>query len=757
MALRVNTSALRLSIALCLFTSLGSCGGGGGGSGVGSTPTPPAGGGSTPTSPSVNYDTTEYQRSTGSVAMNALAAYNAGATGQGVTVAVIDSGIDTGSAEFAGRISAASRDIITSRNSLDDTQGHGTAVSAIIGAARNDSQVMGVAFNSTLLALRTDSPGSCSASGCSHYDSDLATAIDVAVQNGARVINLSLGGASPSSAFINAIGRAADAGIIVVISAGNDGAANPDGFALVANNAAAKNMVVIAGSHDADGTTLSSFSNAAGSGQNHYLVALGRDVRTIDQDGNAILGDGTSFATPQVAGAAALLAQAFPNLTGAQIVDLLFSSAIDLGATGTDSIYGRGKLSLTKAFQPQGSTSLSSTAAPISLTDNGSLGAPMGDAARGSAALGGAIILDGYSRAYALNLASTLSRTPVNQSLTGRLSDVSRSFSGGTANVMVSISLRQDADNAQPWVGLAQTGMSARDARIARTTAGAIVSRIAPGTDVAFGFTETGLGLFDRMSGRITPAFLIASDPQSTPGFEHRRGDAMAVRQSLGAFNVTAAIERGDAVTWRAKREEQRPYSLGSIRLDRRFGPVTLNLGLGVLDEQETLLGSSLGPVFGISGATTRLADASASFDLSSKWKLSASVRQGWTDARTSGGLVTGGNLRTRGFSMDLSGYDVLSPGDSFGLRVSQPLRVEGGGLQMNMPVAYDYLTGSVSTESRSLALSPSGREINVEASYGFGLAGGRMDANAYWRKEPGHIAGAPDDKGVALRYRVGF
>src|SRR3546814_4064311 len=89
-----------------------------------------------------------------------------------------------------------------------------------------------------------------------------------------------------------------------------------------------------------------------------------------------------------------------------------------------------------------------------------------------------------------------------------------------------------------------------------------------------------------------------------------------------------------------------------------------------------------LGPVFGVSGATTRLADASASLDLTGKWTLSASIRQGWTDPRATGGLVTGGDIRTRGLAVDLSGYDVLAAGDSFGLRVSQPLRVEGGGLK---------------------------------------------------------------------------
>src|SRR3546814_2823574 len=66
----------------------------------------------------------------------------------------------------------------------------------------------------------------CDSTGCSHYDTDIAAAVDVAVQNGAKVINLSLGGASPGSAFVSAIARAADQGIIVVIAAGNESEAN---------------------------------------------------------------------------------------------------------------------------------------------------------------------------------------------------------------------------------------------------------------------------------------------------------------------------------------------------------------------------------------------------------------------------------------------------------------------------------------------------------------------------------------------------
>src|SRR3546814_15850378 len=128
---------MRLGFALCLFASLGSCGGGGGsGGGVSSTPTPPSGGSPAPT---IDYDTAEYQRSTGSVAMDAIAAYDAGATGDGVIVAILDSGIKTDSPEFSGRITSASRDIAGSPSrGIVDTTGHGTAVAGIVGAARKD-------------------------------------------------------------------------------------------------------------------------------------------------------------------------------------------------------------------------------------------------------------------------------------------------------------------------------------------------------------------------------------------------------------------------------------------------------------------------------------------------------------------------------------------------------------------------------------------------------------------------------------------
>ena len=146
---------------------------------------------------------------------------------------------------------------------------------------------------------------------------------------------------------MSAMQRAVSAGIILVISAGNDGddpvnGMNADPFALVPAQTF-PGQVIIAGSvgvSDGTGTNLnllSDFSNQAGQGQNWYLTALGYRVRTIDHTGTGFLYSGTSFSAPIITGAVALMAQAFPNLTAREIVEILFRTADDLGAGGRRS------------------------------------------------------------------------------------------------------------------------------------------------------------------------------------------------------------------------------------------------------------------------------------------------------------------------------------------------------------------------------------------------------------------------------------
>ena len=78
---------------------------------------------------------------------------------------------------------------------------------------------------------------------------------------------------------------------------------------------------------DTNGSSIASFSDRAGTGANFYLMAVGVNDRAPDETGQQFLWSGTSFSAPTISGAVALMAQAFPNLSGKQIVDILFSSA----------------------------------------------------------------------------------------------------------------------------------------------------------------------------------------------------------------------------------------------------------------------------------------------------------------------------------------------------------------------------------------------------------------------------------------------
>ena len=309
----LGTSACAIVMAFAVTA----CGGGGGG--IGSTPAPPTRNTTPAPTPSptptptptptpsptptptptptlgTNYDTTEYRNSSYAVSASAITAYNAGVTGRGVKIGIVDSGINPNLAEFAGRIDPASGDVASNRG-VSDEGGHGTAVSAVAAAGRNGINTMGVAFDATIVSQRADDPGSCATKdGCSFFDSAIARGVDAARVAGARVINMSLGGGGAGTALMSAIQRAVDAGVVVVISAGNDGETslgdNPDPFALQPARAF-PGLVIIAGSVGVDGlngsvntNTISTFSNKAGTGAAYYLMAQGYRDRAPDQNG----------------------------------------------------------------------------------------------------------------------------------------------------------------------------------------------------------------------------------------------------------------------------------------------------------------------------------------------------------------------------------------------------------------------------------------------------------------------------------------
>ncbi|HZL45078.1 MAG TPA: S8 family serine peptidase [Opitutaceae bacterium] len=249
-----------------------------------------------------------------------------GQWGRGVTIAVLDSGVAADRTFGTGRVRVL--DIgLGATPGTGSEDGHGTAVAALAAGMAADAP--GVAPAANILSIRvTDA----------NAQSDVFTlsqAILAAVDSGAQIINISLGGYDTTSLLDNAITYASQRGVVVVASAGNDQAAQ-------LTWPAADPRVVSVGAVDALGQQVT-FSN---SGSQLQLTAPGYGVQTAWLDGQRVDFDGTSASAPIVAGAIAALVSTNPGMTAMQAWQVLQQYASDGGAPGPDSDYGNGVLNL---------------------------------------------------------------------------------------------------------------------------------------------------------------------------------------------------------------------------------------------------------------------------------------------------------------------------------------------------------------------------------------------------------------------------
>jgi subtilisin family serine protease len=247
-----------------------------------------------------------------------------------VIVAVIDTGIDINHTEFIGRISPFSYNSVTKEIGLThviDTEGHGTAVAGVIAAERNNKfGIAGVAPNIQLLIIKANKDNATT-----YTDSAIIEAIYYAVEQGAHIINFSLGGGYKNPLMETAINYAAEKGVIMVAAAGNDSSDKlvyPAAF-----------QHVISVSSVTSNQTISSFSNY---GETIDIAAPGSQIYTTGIGNSIISVSGTSFAAPQISGILALILSYNLNINHQDAIHQLLYNAIDKGEPGKDEYYGYG-------------------------------------------------------------------------------------------------------------------------------------------------------------------------------------------------------------------------------------------------------------------------------------------------------------------------------------------------------------------------------------------------------------------------------
>ena len=291
-------------------------------------------------------ESAEYRLSWPLEAIGARSAYSAGVTGRGVRIALVDCGVRR-RADFGRNLSRESVDLITAR-SAHFKDPHGAWVAQPLASALDGLGTVGVAYNATLIEIRADMDGGYKGE-CAFWSGDIARAIDYAVARKARIIVLPLQARRPLGAtFETALARAAESGAVIVAAAGNDTLSDPAWPARYAADPRFAASMVVAGAVGPEGG-MTDWSNRAGAARGRYLLAPGQWILT-DCRRRCRFAHGTSFATPFVAGAIALVMEANPSLGGPQAAERVLAAARPLDAPGGEAVYGRGVLDVRRLF-----------------------------------------------------------------------------------------------------------------------------------------------------------------------------------------------------------------------------------------------------------------------------------------------------------------------------------------------------------------------------------------------------------------------
>jgi len=384
--------------------------------------------------------------------------WNFSAGGKGVTIAMIDTGMDLNSPEFdtcnpgsAGCTNPTSRIlpgycVVSSVNTCTGTDAIGgdSAVYSATGNSTHGTHTagiaaglnVGIAYQADILPVKVCGTDVDSCIGMSQ-------GILWASQHGASIISMSIGGPSnPTATDLTNFKTAISNGSLLVVAAGNSGNKDPvSGFAgsAATQPGIAGSMIVVGatGTGSSQYGALASFSQIPGTGctvsgtqryctMDYYVVAPGVDIWSSvggsagNEPAYGYL-SGTSMATPYVAGVAAVIKGQWPQLTPAQIASIIFHTADNLGSPGVNSVYGWGAVDITKALSPAGYAVVATNGTlgtggtgsgggtPLSVGGLGGaqtalVSGPLSVAIHNSTLLQNAVVVDSYGRNFTTNL-----------------------------------------------------------------------------------------------------------------------------------------------------------------------------------------------------------------------------------------------------------------------------------------------------------------------------------------------------------------
>jgi subtilase-type serine protease len=680
-----------------------------------------------------------------------------GYTGAGQTVAVVDDGFLQTHQEITGRIIGTYGDVSIKTTSAGALSSHGTHVAALIaGDNAQDGTMFGVAPDADLFlaTFATNMAGLAAGTIAAHnagavvqnnswgfLSSDLNDITLPDVQRHAQTNSVSLPSALAAVSGISLSGwnTYADAletfqtdGVIVWALSNSSTLSQPDASAalpIIYPELQGAWISVGNGAFDLDAngriTRSLRLSAACGQMATQCIFADG-STRSAAATGNTDYrtGTGSSFAAPQVAGAVALLAQAFPSLSPQEWTKRLLASAYGdfpgFTANGTVNFgngvtrrysdqWGYGVLDITAALSPIGSLAIArgDTLATATRTDASqssiAAGTGFGDGVAGllagrSIALFDALNADFHIDAQNFARIGTTHLSPAIPRLTG--------------------SERTDPAMTGAW------GLVAGRDEITFGESGFAMGLAALDGEI---YLQERLGL---ASDTVTGASILSLAEHTT---------AMVGRYETGFGSLETF---GFAATHTQTRDGGLTGVGGALTLEA--DPLSLTFGLTQISEQGAFLGMTASDAFALPSSTTLSAmSLGASADLSDRLTLFGGLEYGLASGGVGAGLLSEIDPASfSGFQIGMRASELFLPDDGLTVSVSQPLRVETGQMHLNVPVGRT-IDGAILYDTISGSIAPSGRQLDLGLAYQFApVPDALLRFGFVYSHDAGHVAG---------------
>lgn len=575
---------------------------------------------------------------------------------------------------------------------------HGTLVSGIIGAEKNDSGMHGVAPNTQIIPIRYDM--------MTGQSEPIKTLID----NGAKVINMSLG--VPSSTKYNAslakqaktsyenymhynlsgYKALADAkSTVLVVAAGNEGNSQPTmeaGAGLYYPELQKLMLVVVSVDKN---NKLSWFSNKCGATSDYCIAAPGENITSTSINGKNQTESGTSTAAPIVSGAVAFLMGAYPNLTATSVTSLILETATDLGNPNET---GHGLLNLDAATKPVGKLSLATTNSVNGnkLNFNGTnLRIPQVMQMMSQQIPLQVAVLDKYDRTFNVPTANIVQVMERDGSI----------FQNKLHRFMKFDSIKHIAQDDSPL----SFKFSTASKKDSQTGIGAMDITYHFGkNDVRFYFQEdTTFGNVDYFDRTTLNPF---SAMDNAYGIDNTYHLTQKTNLNFGFVSGKNALfkttdEDDDSIGRMTAFQGGMSYQAND--------KLAFNVIGGILSEENSLLGLHGNGGFDVDKTQTYYVGVTAKLSPTERWRLSGSYYYGMTPSQQLNSFMKTNRLYSESIAFDAR-Y-LMDKENYVGFILSSPLRIRQGHADFTLPTGRDYYSDTMYHNKTKLKLKPDARE----------------------------------------------